>query len=78
MTTQSLRERREERERKARELRARIQRIREGNIGKNISATPQQVVQPSTTPFIPQGQQAQVQADLTAQRSLNTQWVSLT
>lgn len=72
MTTQSLRERREERERKARELRARIQRIREGNIGKNISATPQQVVQPSTTPFIPQGQQAQVQADLTAQRSLNT------
>ena len=72
MTTQSLKERREEREREARELRARIQGIREGNIAKNISAVPQQVVQPSTTPFIPQERQAQVRADLTAQRSLNT------
>ena len=72
MTTQSLKERREEREREARELRARIQGIREGNIAKNISAVPQQVVQQSTTPFIPQERQAQVRADLTAQRSLNT------
>ena len=72
MTTQSLREQFEEQERKVREQRARIKRIRERSIAKNISATPQQVVQPSTTPFIPQGQQAQVQADLTAQRSLNT------
>jgi hypothetical protein len=72
MTTQSLKERREEREREARELRARIQRIREGNIAKSVSSAPQQVVQPSTTPFIPQERQAQVRADLTAQRSLNT------
>ena len=72
MTTQSLRERREEREREARELRARIQRIRERNIAKGVSTQPQNVVQPSDTPFIPQGQQAQVQADLNAQRTAFT------
>ena len=72
MTTQSLRERRAERERKAREQRARIQRIRERNIAKGVSSQPQNVVQPSDTPFIPQGQQAQVQADLNAQRTAST------
>ena len=72
MTTQSLREQFEEQERKVREQRERIKRIRERNIAKGISATPQQVIQPSTTPFIPQGQQAQVQADLNAQRTAFT------
>lgn len=70
MTT--LRDRFEEQERKNREQRERIKRIHERNIATGISATPQQVIQPSTTPFIPQGQQAQVQADLNAQRTAFT------
>ena len=72
MTTQSLRERRAERERKNRELRARILASRERQIASSVSNQPQQVIQPSTTPFIPQTQQAQVQADLSAQRTAFT------
>jgi hypothetical protein len=72
MTTQSLRERRAERERKNRELVARILASRERQIASSVSNQPQQVIQPSTTPFIPQTQQAQVQADLSAQRTAFT------
>jgi hypothetical protein len=68
----SLRERREERERKNRELRARILASRERQIASSVINQPQQVIQPSTTPFIPQTQQTQVQAALNAQRTAFT------
>jgi hypothetical protein len=72
MTTQSLRERRAERERKNRELRARILASRERQIASSVINQPQQVIQPSATPFIPQTKQAEVQAALNAQRTAFT------
>ena len=70
MTTQSLRERRDERE--ARELRARLQRIRTRNIANQFVGKQPATVQPSDTPAIPASTQQKVIADLARQRVAST------
>ena len=68
----TAKERREERKRKHLELIRRSQEAETRNIATGISSQPQQVVQPSATPFIPDAQQAKVRAGLNAQRTAFT------
>ena len=72
MTTQSLRQRREEREREARKRRAYVQRFRTTELAGGIANPAQRTVQPSVNPAILSGAQQQFAAAQSAERTAFT------